>query len=151
MFIGASPASTGGGVKTTTFFILLMAAFRYREGTDYLNYKGRSIGGHSVYKAVGIVVKGVLVVLFAVIAITISESGRGNDFSIMEVAFETVSAFATVGLSLGITPELGEFSKTVLILTMFIGRVGLFAMALPRPGKKIEGYASMPGVELLLG
>jgi len=151
MFIGASPASTGGGVKTTTFFILLMTAFRYRDGSDSLDYRGRAIGGHTVFKAVGIVVKGLAIVFIAVILIEVMEKARGNTLLTINVIYEVVSAFATVGLSLGITPSLGETSKMVLILTMFIGRVGLFAMALPRGGLKVEGYASLPSADLMLG
>jgi trk system potassium uptake protein TrkH len=151
MFIGASPASTGGGVKTTTFFILMMTAFRYREGADAVDYGGRSFGGHTIFKAVGVVVKGIAVILFAVIAIEVLEKARGNPLSSMEVIYEVVSAFATVGLSLGITPGLGDASKLVIVLTMFIGRVGLFAMALPRVGRKIEGYACLPGADLMIG
>lgn len=151
MFIGASPASTGGGVKTTTFFILLMTAFRYRDGSDSLDYRGRAIGGHTVFKAVGIVVKGLAIVFIAVILIEVMEKARGNTLLTINVIYEVVSAFATVGLSLGITPNLGETSKMVLILTMFIGRVGLFAMALPRSGPKVEGYARLPSADLMLG
>ena len=151
MFIGASPASTGGGVKTTTFFILLMTAFRYRDGSDSLDYRGRAIGGHTVFKAVGIVVKGLAIVFIAAILIEVMERARGNALPTIDVIYEVVSAFATVGLSLGITPSLGETSKLVLILTMFIGRVGLFAMALPRSGRKVEGYASLPSADLMLG
>lgn len=151
MFIGASPASTGGGVKTTTFFILLMTAFRYRDGSDSLDYRGRAIGGHTVFKAVGIVVKGLAIVFTAVIFIEVMERARGSTLLTINVIYEVVSAFATVGLSLGITPGLGDTSKIVLILTMFIGRVGLFAMALPRSGRKVEGYASLPSADLMIG
>jgi len=108
MFIGASPASTGGGVKTTTFFILLMTAFRYRDGSDSLDYRGRAIGGHTVFKAVGIVVKGLVIVFTAVIFIEVMERARGNTLPTINVIYEVVSAFATVGLSLGI-PGLGNF------------------------------------------
>jgi trk system potassium uptake protein TrkH len=128
-----------------------MTAFRYRDGSDSLDYRGRAIGGHTVFKAVGIVVKGLAVVFIAVILIEVMEKARGNTLLTINVIYEVVSAFATVGLSLGITPSLGETSKLVLILTMFIGRVGLFAMALPRSGLKVEGYASLPSADLMLG
>lgn len=151
MFIGASPASTGGGIKTTTFFILVMTAFRYRDGADSVDYHGRSIGGHTVFKAVGVVVKGLLVVFGATIIILVSEKARGNSIPSIDAIYEVVSAFATVGLSLGITAGLGDASKLTLIAAMFIGRVGLFAMALPKTGKKIEGYARLPGADLMIG
>jgi len=151
MFIGASPASTGGGIKTTTFFILVMTAFRYRDGSDSVDYRGRAIGGHTVFKAVAVVVKGLLVVFVAAIIILVGEKARGNSISSIDAIYEVVSAFATVGLSVGITAGLGDVSKLTLIAAMFIGRVGLFAMALPKTGKKIEGYAHLPGADLMIG
>ena len=151
MFIGASPASTGGGVKTTTFFILVMTALRYRDGADSIEYRGRAITGHTVFKAVGIVVKGILIIITAVILVEVFERTRGNPLPAIEVLYEVISGFGTVGLSMGITSGLGDASKSIIILTMFIGRVGLFAMALPKTGRRIEGYASLPGAELMLG
>jgi trk system potassium uptake protein len=151
MFIGASPASTGGGVKTTTFFILVMTALRYREGADSVEFRGRAITGHTVFKAVGVVVKGILIVITAVILVEVFEQTRGNPLPSIDVLYEVISSFGTVGLSLGITPGLGDASKTILILTMFVGRVGLFAMALPKTGRQIGGYATLPGAELMIG
>ncbi|MCX7025981.1 MAG: hypothetical protein NT061_00515 [Spirochaetes bacterium] len=151
MFIGASPASTGGGIKTTTFFILVMTAFKYRDGSDLLEFRGRAVTGHTVFKAVGVVVKGLLIIFTAVILVQVFERARGNPLPTIEVLYEVISGFGTVGLSLGITSNLGDVSKTIIILTMFIGRVGLFAMALPKTGKKIEGYASLPGADLMIG
>lgn len=154
MFIGASPASTGGGIKTTTFFVVLIAAFRYHDDTDALHFRRRSIPGKTVFKAVGVVVKALLVVVAAVIAIQVFEragisQGRGPTF--VQVLYESISAFATVGLTLGITPSLGDASKLTLVLTMFIGRVGLFAMALPRASARIEGYATLPTGDVMVG
>jgi len=151
MFIGASPASTGGGIKTTTFFILVMTAFRYQDGADSVDYRGRAIGGHTVFKAVGVVVKGLLIVFTVTIFILVSEKARNNAIPSIDAIYEVVSAFATVGLSLGITPSLGDASKLALITAMFVGRVGLFAMALPKTGRKIEGYARLPGADLMIG
>ncbi len=151
MFIGASPASTGGGVKTTTFFILMMTAFRYQNSSNSVEYRRRAISGHTIFKAVGVVVKGLLIIVAASIIIEVLERGRGNTLPSLSAIFEVVSAFATVGLSLGVTASLGEASKLILIFTMFVGRVGLFAMALPRIGRRIEGYARLPGAELIIG
>jgi len=150
MFIGASPASTGGGIKTTTFFILIATAFRYKEGSDRIACGKRNIPPHSVFKAVGIVVKALAIAAVAVIAILISESGRGNPITMTEALFETVSALGTVGLSQGITSQLGNLTKVVLILTMFTGRVGFFAIAMPKSDHDIEGYAIMPDAEILI-
>jgi trk system potassium uptake protein TrkH len=150
MFIGASPASTGGGVKTTTFFVLMLTAFRYKDNSQSISYDKRNVGASSVYKAVGIVVKGVMVVTVATILIEISERGIGHNVSILDAMFETISAFGTVGLSQGITSTLNDLSKFVLICTMYIGRVGLFAFALPKTRSDVGGYAELPGADILL-
>jgi trk system potassium uptake protein len=151
MFIGASPASTGGGIKTTTFFVLLFAAFRYRDNSPAIHFGNRSISPNSIYKAIGIVVKGVIIVSTATVLIVISEKATGHIVSILESLFDSISAFATVGLTLGITPKLNDFSKIVLITAMYIGRVGLFAFALPKARNNVEGYASLPSADILLG
>ncbi len=150
MFIGASPASTGGGVKTTTFFVLIATAFRYKDSSDSLNHADRSIMPHTVFKAVSVVVKGILIVAIGTIIICMAESFAGKSPKIESVVFEVISAFGTVGLSVGITASLEPLSKIILIVTMFIGRVGLFAMALPKASRDVEGYAKLPGADILI-
>lgn len=150
MFIGASPASTGGGVKTTTFFILMMTAFRYKDASDRVDHAGRSIMPRTVYKAAGVVVKGVLIIVAGAILIHLAEVAHGENLALMDVVFEVTSAFGTVGLSRNLTFSLHSLSKIVLIVTMFIGRVGLFAFALPRVGKDLEGYARLPSADILM-
>ncbi len=148
MFIGASPASTGGGVKTTTFYLLLITAFRYRDSSDLVSHGKRKIQPRLIFKAVGVVVKAIIIILVASILIIIAEAGSGIPMA--DTLFEAVSAFGTVGLSTGITGSLHSFSKLVLIATMFIGRVGLFALALPRGRRDVDGYADLPCAEVLL-
>ncbi|MFA6365713.1 MAG: potassium transporter TrkG, partial [Candidatus Hydrogenedentales bacterium] len=150
MFIGASPASTGGGVKTTTFFILLMTALRYKDGSDQISHEGRNIMPRTVYKAVGIVVKAMVIVLIASVVIVTAEIQANHGIPLMDVLFETLSAFGTVGLSKNLTPSLHAVSKIILIMTMFIGRVGLFAFALPKTGRDVEGYAKLPSADILI-
>ncbi|MCE5256341.1 MAG: TrkH family potassium uptake protein [Spirochaetaceae bacterium] len=150
MFIGASPASTGGGVKTTTFFILLATAFRYKDSGDSIVSNGRTIAPHTIYKAVGIVVKGIIIVFIGAVAIVLHEGNWGNQISLMDAVFETTSAFGTVGLSEGITSTLHTLSKLILIFTMYIGRVGLFAFALPKNTRDVEGYAALPGADIMI-
>jgi trk system potassium uptake protein TrkH len=125
MFIGASPGSTGGGIKTTTTFALVISLgsmiFR-REPAVFQ----RRISNESILKAFQVFLLGLLVVILGVFLIAIVESGR---FSFQQIAFEGVSAFATVGLSTGITPHLGPSSKVILMIIMFIGRLGPFTIA----------------------
>ena len=152
MFIGASPGSTGGGVKTTTFFVAVLAAFKGTDERDNLAVGKRSVSAQTILKAFSVIGKGVGIVLAGVILVLLAERGRpGSSIGLTQALYEVVSAFGTVGLSLGITASLGDFAKMVLILTMFAGRVGLFAMSLPRSSRRIDRYADFPSTDVLIG
>lgn len=124
MFIGASPGSTGGGIKTTTFFVLIK---KLRSITENWNCDAfqRKIPEHVVMKAFSVVTLALTVILVSTFLVCMAEPQMG----FREIVFEVVSAFATTGLSLGITPELGSVSKIILTVTMFIGRLGPLTMA----------------------
>jgi trk system potassium uptake protein TrkH len=152
MFIGASPGSTGGGVKTTTFFVAVLAAFRGTDEKDNLTVGKRSVSASTTLKAYSVIGKGVGIVLAGVILVLVAERGRpGSTIGLTQALYEVVSAFGTVGLSLGITSSLGDLAKLVLILTMFAGRVGLFAMSLPVSSRRIDRYADFPSTDVLIG
>ncbi|WP_405247579.1 MULTISPECIES: TrkH family potassium uptake protein [unclassified Cellulophaga] len=121
MWIGASPASTGGGIKTTTFAIATLNVFFVAKDQPYIEIGTRRIAAQSVRRA------------FAIMAISLASIGTGilfllifnPEFSLLQIAFEVFSAFSTVGVSMGITAALSDLSKVVLILLMFLGRIGL--------------------------
>ncbi len=123
MFIGASPGSTGGGIKTTTFFALMQdvrSVFtKQRPGAFH-----RTISAESMGKAPVIALLSTLVVFVSTFLLCVLEP----ECTFIQLVFEVVSAFGTVGLSTGITPGLSVLSKTILILTMFAGRVGAFTL-----------------------
>ncbi|MBK7651643.1 MAG: ATPase [Flammeovirgaceae bacterium] len=124
MWIGASPSSTGGGIKTTTAavaFLNLRAIVFGKNKTDVFHTQ---IGEQSINKAFAVILLSLLVIGLAVLMIAVNDEEKG----LLKIAFEVFSAFATVGLTLGITPELSDTSKIVLILTMFIGRVGALTL-----------------------
>lgn len=133
MFIGASPSSMGGGVKTTTaatLFISLVASVTGKK--DPLAFE-RQIPQQTVYKAFTIVTISVMLISTVTLLLSFWE-----EFSLLAILFEVTSAFGTVGLSTGITPALSKPAKVLITLTMFAGRVGtltlLMALALrPRP------------------
>ncbi len=150
MFIGASPGSTGGGVKTTTFYLMLLVALRFREGGGVLVDRNRTIMPHSIFKAAAVVVRALLIVLVVAAILLIAEQAQGRPLGIETAVFESVSAFGTVGLSIGITPSLSVISKLALIGAMFMGRVGLFAMAIPHSRLSPERYAMSPKADILL-
>ncbi len=125
MFIGASPGSTGGGIKTTTVFTLFLSIFRIPTHRPVQAFY-RRISDDSILKAF-------IVATFAFLAVLIGTgiifSLEGTKFSFEQVLFECVSAFATVGLSMGVTTELFTSSKIIIMILMFIGRLGPLTIA----------------------
>ena len=122
MWIGASPASTGGGIKTSTFALATLNIFSIARGKSRIQILGRRISSESTSRAFAILCISLIVIGFAILALLIFEP-KGTD--LLSVVFECFSAYSTVGLSLNFTPTLTEPSKYVLILTMFIGRIGM--------------------------
>lgn len=127
MFIGASPCSTGGGIKTTTFFVLMRAIFSYVTGRRIVTFH-RAIDNKTIIKAFSLVVLAIVFTITITTIITIFETGFGiiknGTGDSQDIVFEAFSAFATVGNSTGITSNLTWGSKLVLCLTMFCGRLG---------------------------
>ena len=123
MFIGASPSSTGGGVKTTTVAVLAVTCVRTLQGEKDVNLYRSKINVMNIRKAMTLVSIAFVLIFVNSFAILAFEQARGG-IDIGAVVYEVTSAFSTVGLSTGITPSLGTASKLILILTMFIGRVG---------------------------
>lgn len=127
MFIGASPSSTGGGIKTTTFVVLIGTVLSVLRGQDETILQRRRVDKSVVYRSLAILFLSTLVVLTTTSVLLLMENDTKSAISLL---FETVSAFATVGLSTGITPLLSSISKAALIITMFIGRVGPISLVL---------------------
>jgi trk system potassium uptake protein TrkH len=133
MFIGGAPGSIAGGVKVTTFFVVI--AYLLRHGNDYgeIVVGRRRLTGKTTSAAGLIILKAISLIGLSTFALTvfdgISPGGAMRPF--IDILFEVVSAFGTVGLSLGLTPDLSNLGKITIIFTMFAGRVGVIAMALP--------------------
>ena len=121
MWIGASPGSTGGGIKTSTFALATLNILAIARGKEHIELRGRKINNQSVKRAFAIICISLLVIGMGILMILFFE----KDFSLIQIAFEVFSAFSTVGLSLGITASLSIGSKYVLIAVMFLGRIGL--------------------------
>ncbi|HJC63910.1 MAG TPA: H(+)-transporting ATPase [Candidatus Blautia merdavium] len=131
MFIGASPGSTGGGIKTSTFFVLIQSVRSLVTKKNFEAFR-RSIPVDRITRAYVIALLSVLVVCISTLLLCILEP----DLDFVQILFEAVSAFGTVGLSAGVTPNLCAASKFVIVLTMFVGRLGaftLFSMWVDRP------------------
>jgi len=132
MFIGASPGSTGGGVKTTSAALLVMLMWNRLKGSLDLNIFNRTIPREIVSRSISII----FVSAFSIAIITSILLIAGGNLSplesrhfFVEYLFDTVSAFGTVGLSMGVTPKLNDLQKCALILMMFVGRVGPLTLA----------------------
>ncbi|SEU19239.1 TrkH family potassium uptake protein [Paenibacillus sp. NFR01] len=146
MFIGASPGSTGGGIKTTTFTLMVgavIAMLRGREDIVLFRYR---VAQERIFKALTIT----LLALLFIVSITMVLSTL-EDRSFLMILFETTSAFATVGLSMGLTPELSDLGKVLICLAMFAGRLGLLTLAYalgPKQGKPLYKY---PEGKMIIG
>ena len=154
MFIGGSPASIAGGIKTTTFFVAFLYVIKGDETTGTVRFFNRTINNETINKAIMIIVKSVLCIFIAIILLTLTEQAKltNNDISIYDLVFETVSAFGTVGLSNGITSTLTTGGKIILIVTMFIGRTALATMILILPSvAKSRRLIQLPKAEIIVG
>ncbi len=147
MFIGANPGSTAGGIKTVTFFILLGSAWSLSRGRGELTVFGRRIAFELVIRAGVIALIAMMLLGAAVTALSISDA----DKSLLALAFEAVSAFGTVGLSLGITAEMSATGKIILMLLMYLGRIGPLTFALALVEQQARQNISYPAEEVVIG
>lgn len=134
MFIGASPASTGGGIKTATLGVVLIAVYSMVRGEEDAVLFKRRLPQFIIHKALAIIMIGISLVVVITLVLSITE---GFDF--LTVLFEVVSAFGTVGLSTGITSYLSAAGKMLIIFTMFVGRVGTVTLTLAF-GQRMKAY-----------
>ena len=141
MFIGGSPGSTAGGIKTTTVALVGLLAYHRFRGRTSTGAFGRSVPPETVDRAVGVAALGFGVATLGILALTVTEGYRGAEASqaaFLPLMFEAVSALGTAGLSMNLTPTLGGASKGVVIALMFLGRIGplTFAAAFARARRR---------------
>ncbi|MDD3148150.1 MAG: potassium transporter TrkG, partial [Candidatus Riflebacteria bacterium] len=146
MFIGASPGSTGGGIKTTTFATLFLFVRAKLKGNSQVNVRGRRIPDETILKAFLIVAISAALVSFFIFMMILTE-----EHSLIQIIFEVFSAFATVGLSTGITPALSVAGKLLIIILMFIGRTGPLTMALSITSQSSRVSIQYPQTRVLVG
>lgn len=127
MFIGGTPGSTSGGIKTTTLGILWLQSVATLRGQDHVNFRDRQISQKNVIKALMLAVVSIGFVLFATLILTQTET-IPHGFGIEYITFEVIAAFSTAGFSLGLTPHLTVIGKIVIMFVMFIGRVGIYTV-----------------------
>jgi potassium uptake TrkH family protein len=146
MWIGASPASTGGGIKTTTFAIAVMNFFSLIRGKKSVEFKGREISQNSVSKAFAQITLAIIFIMVITFIMILIENNKEP----MDLLFETVSAYSTVGLSRNVTAFLSDSGKLVITLTMLVGRVSLFTMLTALTKRVNLSLYRYPSEELLI-
>ncbi|QDU80923.1 Ktr system potassium uptake protein B [Polystyrenella longa] len=127
MFIGASPGSTGGGIKVVCFMLIGLSLVSIYRGRPRVEWAGRSVPDESVKRALTIVTVGVMTVMLTTLLLTIFENRPGE---FIDILYEATSAFGTVGVSTGLTAELSPPSQIVIMVTMFLGRIGPLTLLL---------------------
>ncbi len=151
MFIGASPGGTGGGIKTTTFAVILLSVLSYIRGTGEVRVFERSIGSAQIHRAMVILSLSILYVSLTNLLIDRLEE---KDF--LNTLFEVLSAFSTVGLSVGgegglsFSSEFGSASKLLIVLSMIVGRVGILSFAIALMGRESKPALRRPEAKLLI-
>jgi len=148
MFIGASPGSTGGGVKTICLMLIGLSVGSICKGRDRVEYAGRTLPVTTVKRALTLVTLAGILVMLVTLLLSIFENRPDK---LIDIMFEATSAFATVGVSTGITAELTTPSQVVIIVTMFLGRIGplTLLLALTRPRATVD--YSYPEEHVILG
>lgn len=146
MFVGGSPGSTAGGIKTTSFGVILLTLRSLLKGRGEVEAFRRSIPQDLVNKAIGMAFAALTFVCAALFLLLLTETG-----SFTTLAFETVSAFGTVGLSMGITPQLSPLGKLIIAGTMFVGRIGPLTLALALAEQLTRGTYRYPSERVAIG
>ncbi|MFZ0370928.1 MAG: TrkH family potassium uptake protein [Halobacillus sp.] len=146
MFIGASPSSVGGGIRTTTFALVVIFILTFARGGNRIRLFRREVHNEDLNRAVVVMMMAMLLCFIALMALSISEP-----FTLNELLFEVCSAFGTVGLSLGITPGMTAFGKIVLMLLMFLGRIGILTFLFSFQKDRTKGNYHYPKERLIIG
>lgn len=147
MLIGASPGSTGSGIKTTTFVVFIAAVFSIVKNRSSVEISGRRIPNNQIYKVMAIVALACTWIFSILFALLLTDASLGT----MNLLFETVSAFGCSGISTGITPKISLYGKSLLMITMLAGRIGSLTLVLAlrkRPEKHLYTY---PEERIMIG
>ncbi|MBO0601442.1 TrkH family potassium uptake protein [Sporosarcina sp. E16_3] len=147
MFIGASPSSVGGGIRTTTFAIAVLFLINFARGNQVINVFKRQIKLIDVFRSYAVIILALLMVMTALLIMLITEPG----VPVVALLFEITSAFGTCGMSLGITSDLSVAGKVIIMLLMFIGRVGLISFLFTLGGNTRKLKYHYPKERVIIG
>ncbi len=146
MFIGASPGSTGGGIKTTTVGTLFASIWTTIRGKNDVEAFNRRLDYEIIDKAFAILLLSIMVILIMTFVLSITES-----LNLIDILFETISAFGTVGLSTGVTASLSKIGRVLIIMTMFAGRVGPLTLAVAMSENRKKAQFHYPKEKIIVG
>ena len=147
MFIGGSSASTAGGIKTSTFYLIVVSVITTSRGGSRLELGGRYIPNEVVFKSLSIFFYAVAINMIGVFVLTLTEP----DIDMIQLIFEQISAFGTVGLSTGITGALSMGGKIMIIISMFLGRVGILTFAVALSTRLSTTHYKYPSATVMVG
>ena len=153
MFIGGSSSSTAGGIKTSTFTLLIVSAWSTIRGKRNAELFGKNLSYQLLEKALSILLFSLACLLVSVFILTITEAHllESGQVRLIDIIFEEVSAFSTVGLSTGITSQLSDPGRVVIILSMFIGRIGTLTLAFALSKSIISKEYKYPDAHMMVG
>ncbi len=151
MFIGASPGGTGGGIKTTTFFVIVAMFTAGARGRDEIVVFKHSIKFKNALKAFSIMVSAMLIIVINSVVVYNLEYLAGNMLEMSDIVFESTSAFGTVGLSTGITPSLSDGSLISTAITMYLGRIGALLLSVMFVGRNGIAAIKYSDYKLIIG
>ncbi|CAH1209142.1 Ktr system potassium uptake protein B [Paenibacillus plantiphilus] len=146
MFIGASPGSAGGGIKITTFVILLGAVIAMIRGKETIVFFRRSLSKDRVNKAITMTLLALMLIIFVSMVLSTTE-----DHQFLEILFEVTSAFGTTGMSMGLTQDLTTFGKIMISIMMFLGRLGPLTLAYALTSKPEKELIKYPEDKIIIG
>lgn len=146
MFIGASPSSVGGGIRTTTFAINILFLYHFAKGKKHIKVFNRELHDEDITKSFAITFMAAGLCGISIIILSITET-----HSLMEIVFEICSAFGTTGFSMGITADLSIVGKCVIMILMFIGRIGLTSFLFIIGGKEQQESYHYPKERVIIG
>ncbi|WP_305809686.1 TrkH family potassium uptake protein [Sporosarcina sp. HYO08] len=147
MFIGASPSSVGGGIRTTTFAIAILFLINFARGKEVIQIFNREIKLIDVFRSYAVILLAGIMVMTALLIMIITEPS----IPVVALLFEITSAFGTCGMSLGATSELSGIGKVIIMILMFIGRVGLISFLFTLGGKTNKPHYHFPKERVIIG
>lgn len=146
MFIGAAPGSTGGGIKVTTFAILVVSVITMLRGKEDVVLFRHRLSKNQIYKAITVTLISLMLIVASTMILSTTE---GKDFLV--ILFEVVSAFGTVGFSMGLSQDLSLFGKILFVVLMFAGRLGPVTLAYAIQSKKRKDLYRYPEGKIIIG